>query len=63
MLFAAAILLGILSGYTIRRLGTRKRLRPQEQKLLEPLGWALAGLWLMLAFLLLVWAAAAMING
>jgi len=60
VLIAIAILLGVLSGFTIRRLGSGRKLATGERKLLEILGWALMGLWLMLALLLLVWVAASL---
>lgn len=63
VLLAITILLGMLSGFTIRRLGSGKPLATRERKLLEILGWALMGLWLMLALLLLLWAAASFGQG
>ena len=63
VLLAFTILLGMLSGFTIRRLGGRATLAARERKLLEILGWTLMGLWLMLALLLLVWAAASLGRG
>jgi hypothetical protein len=58
VLLAIAILLGILSGFTIRRLSSGRKVGTRERNLLEILGWTLMGLWLMLALLLLTWAAA-----
>jgi hypothetical protein len=62
MLLIAAILLGLLSGFTIRRLSTRKKLGEGERKLLETLGWTLMSLWLVLAALLLLWAASSLLR-
>jgi hypothetical protein len=59
VLLAAAILLGMLSGFIIRRLGSGRPLRPRERKVLTALGWMLVALWLTLAVVLLLWAAAA----
>jgi hypothetical protein len=63
VLLAIAILLGLVSGFTIRRLGSGRRLGGRERKLLEIFGWTLTALWLMLALLLLVWVAASLGTG
>ncbi len=59
MLLAAAILLGMISGFTIRRLGSGRPLRARERKVLVALGWMLVALWFTLAAVLLLWAAGA----
>jgi hypothetical protein len=60
VLLPIAILVGILSGFTVRRLSSGRKLGTQERKLLEILGWTLMGLWLMLALLLLTLVAASL---
>jgi hypothetical protein len=60
VLLAIAILLGMVSGFTIRRLSSGRKVGTGERKLLEILGWSLMGLWLMLALLLLAWVAASL---
>ncbi len=57
MLLTITILLAALSGYTIRRLGSGRRLRPREARLLPPLARILMALWISLALALLVWDA------
>jgi hypothetical protein len=50
----------MVSGFTIRRLSSGRKVGTRERKLLEILGWTLMGLWLMLALLLLAWVAASL---
>ncbi len=53
------ITLGALSGYILRRVGSGRRLRPWERKVLRPLGWVLMAVWLGLAsalFATVLWA-------
>lgn len=51
------ILLAALSGYTIRRLGSGRKLGPREARLLRPLARILTALWITLALALLLWDA------
>ena len=47
------MILGMLSAYVIRRLGSGKTLNPWERKVLRPLGYVLMGLWFAIAAVLL----------
>lgn len=55
VLLTLTILLGALSGYAIRRLGSGRRLGRREARLLPALAWVLMALWFALAAALLVW--------
>ena len=55
MLLTFTILLGALSGYAIRRLGSGRPLGRREARLLPALAWVLMALWFALAAALLVW--------
>lgn len=54
MLVALGVLLGALSGYTLRRLARRKPLGGWERKVLFPIGWMLMGLWFSVAAIALL---------
>ena len=57
VLLTITILLGALSGYAIRRLGSRRRLGLREARVLPPLARILMALWITLALVLLLWEA------